>query len=1144
MSLTSAEYEKLRRDRVIDNREIKLAEVINELLHSTEHLDIAVGYFFLSGLELIKEKLFELMEKPSARIRILIGNQTNTATVSFLEKGISPEHAAIKDAKDVAESTPEDLIEVVKWMREKRIEFKVYTGPANYFHAKSYLFHTTIRTDRTEGYAIVGSSNFSMSGLTGNTELNTISQDNFYALSNWFELIWNSNEVKDFSPELLKTVNESLPPITKELKYYITSRMTYLELAKRYGKYIAPPPPGEYMDTLYPHQKIGVAEIKNRLDRYGTAILADGVGLGKTRTAAATIRAMGDPKTLIVVSKKLQKQWREELAVVHSAFDNIGFISKEELARMQYHELRNLNQFYEFLLIDEGHQGLKNSRTKLYRNIEYMIEQSEDQQKNIKGLILTATPWNNSRIDVFNLGRLFLDASKVSGASTYNEYLHYSIKKAAKAFENDDEAFKEYWTDLFLQRTRKTYGGKEVTFAKRSFPTVEIVYEPGKEKAFSSNYERISELHLPHMNPMRYVGEGDTFTSDRLKLLFLKRADSSWKAFARTIENLQSKLEDFLNDLDYIDNASDFFKAFQLQLSKWYKLNERFDEDLFSPFDPDFDDVELTAFEKTSRTNRARYVRKMIEKIDSIKKPIAKKMINNMRSDAVEDIRKLTGIYTDLDKAFKRIDEKYDSVRDELLGQVRLGEKVLIVTQFRDTALDYFSRFVIDDKLKGVRIGVVTGNPEDIKIGIGQTNYTKEELLRRFAPNSKNALEYLGSEEELDVIIGTETLSTGQNLQDSKIIMNLDLPYNPMVLEQRIGRIDRPRPDGQVKEIKIFTFPSMPVIESELKMTERLRAKMSGIFHDTEFDDLVLPEYEDFLNSILSKRRAESKDVEEMLDKALDRQTVKIHAETHSIDYVETQKRLWNFMQSETKIIFDEDVVDKNTSFKKDGKSVFTAKTILRDVNGKLIEEFERNYTISNDLAVETGLVEVEKIWYDALNGYAFTTADLDERIAINSKDRFEKVLNEITLHNVNTHNNTLNNKRDLENKLGDNKANEVATNIRTAATGANKNYIIKKMEESGYPKSLKILLDSLKYIEKDDNEYEYVEDLYENINRLWDNYAMYFELLTDRSRRNVPKEKPFKKRGYIQASAEKSSTQWIIGHISITEVMSEKDFI
>ncbi|MFB8426312.1 phospholipase D-like domain-containing protein [Priestia megaterium] len=1132
MTLSPEKYAKLRMERVIDNREISMAEVIQDLLPSAQHLDIAVGYFYLTGFSYLQEHINSFMENPNANIRIIMGNQTNTETLSILENGLAPKEVALRDAKMTAEEEmPEKLHEIVKWMRERRLQIKVYTGPANYFHAKSYLFNTS-SFGRKEGYAIVGSSNFSKNGLTGNTELNTLSQDNFYALSNWFDTIWNSTEVKDFSPELLKTVIENLPKKSKDLQYYLTPRATYFEFAKRYGVPIVEPPTGDYMDTLFEHQTVGVAEIKNRLERYGTAILSDSVGLGKTRTAAAVIRALGEPKTLLVIARKLQKQWRDEMAIVGCDFNQYGFITKEELARMGVHDLNSIAEHYNLIIVDEAHQGLKNAGTKLYKNLEHIVGHAKEEGLVIKGLLLTATPWNNSRSDIFNLGTLFLDCHRVSGSRAYNEYLHYSVRKAARAFETDNDAFREFWTDLFLQRTRKTYGGASVSFATRVFPTVEVIYEPAKEKAFAANYDRISELALPHMDPMRYAGEGDTFTSDRLKLLFLKRADSSWIAFEQSLLNIEGKLKDFLRDISYTEGATDLTRALHLQLAKWYRLDESFEGNLFSGGMDDDMDL-LTSYEINSRENRGRYVKKMLKKIDSIKKSQAKKMVSALRIDAEKDLLRLSEIRKDLADAFARKDEKYEAVRDTLHQQASMGEKVLLITQFRDTAINYFNRFIKDKKLEGLRIGLVTGQVEDIRINNSKINYTKEEVLRRFAPTAKLAREYQGSDDELDIVIGTDTLSIGQNLQDASILMNLDLPFNPMSLEQRIGRIDRPRKDG-VHVIKIYTFPSMPIIEAELKMTERLRKKLQGIFKDTHFDDLVLPEYEDYLKSILLERKASQHATEDMLDKTMEKHTVTVNAEEHSVQYVEAQRNLWEFVRSQHSLPLVNDLVDQTASYKLNGSTVFMAKTTLRDVNGKVIRELEGMFLVNGQQLVENQLVPTERAWRSALNGYAYTTLDIKKEVAMAAKDKLKKFLKEITEQQVNQHNEKILQKGDLEERLSDNKVNEVAASIRRSASGPNRQLIAQRMHEAGYPKSLKDVLEALKYIDRLDPEYVYVEELHENIDKLWEDYSLYYEALRDRSRRNVPQEQPLKQRNGFQASHELSDTEWLFGHIAI----------
>src|SRR5699024_10156762 len=161
-------------------------------------------------------------------------------------------------------------------------------GDANYFHAKSYLFASTLNSDR--GTAIVGSSNFSRAGLEGNTELNVLTQDGFFALHNWYNELWLSNkEVTDFSPDLIKIVKSS--GAKRPLQEYQPVKETYYNFANMYGKpYAELDTNQDWVKGLFQNQRSGIISIKEKLDSFDTAVLSDGVGLGKTRTAAGVIR--------------------------------------------------------------------------------------------------------------------------------------------------------------------------------------------------------------------------------------------------------------------------------------------------------------------------------------------------------------------------------------------------------------------------------------------------------------------------------------------------------------------------------------------------------------------------------------------------------------------------------------------------------------------------------------------------------------------------------------------------------------------------------------------------------------------------------------------------------------------------------------
>lgn len=862
------DYKDLYYNKVIDNREIDMVEVLQHFLDDEDVrcLNVAVGYFYISGLELIKDSFIRFMDERNGQFNIIMGNETNSRTSNALSVDVdvdgyleSMPKALEKDTQDIFDKT--FLQRIHQWIKEKRISVKVYVGDANYFHAKSYLFFN--RINATTGHSVVGSSNFSKNGLQGNTELNVYSNDNFFALKGWYDTLWDSDEVKEFSPELLKII-EKHTVNDEDVQYYKSTRETYYDFANIFAKpYAELDENSPWIGELYPHQQTGVIDVEDKLNTFGTAILADGVGLGKTRTTAGIIRLAIDKKknhrSLIIADKKLKTQWSEELAILGVSGEYYDYMSREEFALKKKDELDRIAKEYQLIIVDEAHLGFKNRGTQAYRKIQYVDEKATNMGNPIKGLLLTATPWNNSRKDVLNLGGLFLNIDDIPNDRQYKQcFLYGNTARVINKLEGDDAAFNEFWEDLFLQRTRKTYGGKNVSFAKRNFPIVEVPYEPRKNKLFSDNFDRITEPRFPYMDPIKYVvKDRNEIGGDRLKLLLLKRADSSWQAYLDSLKSIVDKTNQFLQSLDslqYSENPLGKFKAF---LSRTYKLDEYLEKQVgllqVPEISDDLDEEDIMGrFNLDSQIKKRRYYDRIIGQIENIKWKDVKSKINQMISEAKFDVAILKTLISEIEQSYAKRDEKFEKVREIVLKELARGRKVILVSQFKITAQYYYSKLLDDNEIDSSRMGLVTGKNEDNRIG--DELKSKKEILDRFFPKSKNRDDIVGTIEEINLIVGTDTISTGQNLQDATVIMNLDLPYNPMILEQRIGRIDRPRPDEKVNNIYIYTFPVYDAIEAELKMTERLGKKIAGVISDTQFDDIVLPEYVSYLENTKKKK--------------------------------------------------------------------------------------------------------------------------------------------------------------------------------------------------------------------------------------------------------------------------------------------------
>ncbi|NOU68344.1 hypothetical protein GC096_30415 [Paenibacillus sp. LMG 31461] len=1110
-----------KEERVIDNQLVTMQEALSYYLGKSICLDIAVGYFFISGFKLLQPALMKMMEHPDSKIRLLMGTKTDFRTADVLDEGYSvnltPQEALMAEIAS-GQADDNSLHCLVEWIKSGRVDVKVYKGEGNYFHSKLYLLHREPLEDR-EGYAIIGSSNFTKSGLTINLELNAVTMDAFMSLSRWFDVIWISEEAKAYSRDLIEIIEREI----SKSAHYLTGQATYVEFAKSFAKplldsYIKK----DFTETLYEHQKIGIGELVARITQFGCAVLSDGVGLGKTRTAVSIIRALGDVKTIIIVPKKLQNQWVDEINIVNVPLEAIAFYSKEQISRMSLKELRETFSDISFVIIDEAHQGLRHSTTKLYRNIHQLTKEFHD----IQGLLLTATPYNNSRRDIYHLGRLFLRPIKVTKNSSYKEYLGFANRKAAKGFELDDAAFKEFWRDLFLQRTRRTYGGKDVSFAKREFPVIEIRYEPAKQTVFELNYERIGNLHLPYMNTFRYYEspEWEELSSEQLKLMLLKRADSSWYAFLSSIIKVKSKLNALMIDIERIESAPNLLKEFK----RWLSVNYGIDEN-FSDFEEWFiEDHELTDFELRSRQRRAQYVRRMLEKIDAVKKKDATQMLKRMRQDSQTDLNQLKQIEDSLKEGFQRYDEKYEKVKKEILLYISQGEKVLIISQFRDTVLHYFER--LEKEIHNLKIGLVTGQAADARVTGEQGLQTKENILNRFSPVSKGHPEYIGTIEEIQVVIGTETLSVGQNLQDCRVLFNLDLPFNPMNVEQRIGRIDRPRNDGQVGEVLILTFPSMSAIEAELKMVERLGKKLIGVYQDTAFDELVMPEYRKYLEESVKNKQVTGSMISRMIDNVVDRSHVIVDEEMHSQAYHTSQQRMWESIRLSPPLIIKP--VFPDISYGSQDYFVCIVRIIYRDTNGTLLREETIPAARLSEQWIYS-LSEVETLWYQGSLEDIKSTKGLSVETAEKLRKAAIMLLDELKQTRISHYNEAIVPKRKRD-ELIDARVKQVKKAIIEDINGQNRRYILDKLNSKSIePRAVKEFIDALDTIDIQDHEYELIIDLYQNVSTLWERFEeFYFTILGSREEHGTSQTQS----DLRLADNSQSDISWIIGHFGIKQ--------
>lgn len=394
--------------RIIDNKRVQLASVLNDIAPHHKHLSIATGYWDLPGLQL----LFDAVKNYES-IRLLIGQEP-----------LPPQYAPKLDLQQLDATFPElqmidnlqrlehsnELRNLVIQLKELiatgRMQVKVYRG--DFLHAKSYIFGGF---ESRDAVGIIGSSNFTRAGLTKNIELNALEDDARIVKStprvetdehghlSWFEEMWKDPSSETWDGKFTEILEAS--PVGDKL---FSPYLMYIKaLYEIYADEIVPDTEisKNIEDVLYEFQLRNAKLLLKKLQKNGLAMLADSVGLGKTITAGAVIRhyleELGSKRVYIIAPASLTFQWREDLAKVHNLFHGFEVISMQDLGRVKAERAIDKYAGVDLFVVDEAHNLRSGGGT---RHDELLDWFSENPQSDV--LLLTATPINNSLTDFVN----------------------------------------------------------------------------------------------------------------------------------------------------------------------------------------------------------------------------------------------------------------------------------------------------------------------------------------------------------------------------------------------------------------------------------------------------------------------------------------------------------------------------------------------------------------------------------------------------------------------------------------------------------------------------------------------------------------------------------------------------------------------
>ncbi len=884
-----------------ENENLKVHEWITYYT-KTGTMSLVTGYFTVGALAFLSNATKEIINK----YRIVLGDIVSFDTdkdraLDLLNENINIE-AALRLSKVAKEA--------VAFLELDKVQAK--TLEPNFCHAKVYLFKNKEK-DPQKDYYISGSSNLTEAGTglkkTNNVELNIANfgaDPQYNELSAWFEQLWIRPQAHDYKSyfdedgklqrkpfkqflidEIKKIFVEYTP---KELYFKVLFELFGEELLMEkdnpeFNRHIGRLENSVIYNALYEFQQKGVLSLIKMLQKYNGAILADAVGLGKTWTALGVMKfyQQQNREIILVCPKKLQSNWRNFLKHHNSRFEKdqfeyfIRFHTDLNLDLMlKCHDRADklfINEKPKLFVIDESHH-LRNDKSKRYR---YLVDEILSKNEDFKVLMLSATPINNSLMDIRNQFKLIvagdsqgfeesldiknLDSTFRSAQQAFNRWTTEPNPKIGDFIKELPPNFTKLTDSLTVARTRKMIEGHQnnLEFPMKAKPVNKFV-----TPKLIGNFESFEELfdHFPPMlsgyQPSFYIEQEeniekihdekqrDHFLVKMIYILMVKRLESSWYSFSKTVDKIHL----------HHQNALDRIKQYQES-----KLDTGIDVDEMDPFDDDDmpDDVgdftlgkkrkiRLIDIDKSGRIER--FKKDLKEDISALQ--LLKSNLSQFEKKLEKEVKKPNSHKSDDDKLQTLI----ESIKEKRKkGENNGNQKVIIFTVYKDTAYYLFDQL----KARGFdKLAVVSGDASRIWNKEGETK-NFEDILEQFAPFTKlfkekewafepssEALSPYSQFEEweiwvadkdksthnkllnpVDILIATDVLSEGQNLQDCDMVINYDIHWNPVRVIQRMGRIDRLGSPNKI----IFGYNFWPSdnINTYLNLQGRVEHKMAAM---------------------------------------------------------------------------------------------------------------------------------------------------------------------------------------------------------------------------------------------------------------------------------------------------------------------------
>ena len=830
---------------LIDNDRHRLADVLRQILDQSQdpRLDVVTAFFNLKGLEALEPELRKL-----AALRLLLGKEQAQAFVVG-ERLL----AELEEAMARAETTPREIQRWRDFLARDAVAIRRYVR--TFLHGKAYIVHGV---PALGAVGIVGSSNFTGGGLTTNRELNAVLKQSSAVreLQDWFEARWA--EAEDYKAELLALLEHFTRTYTP---YEIYIKVLYEALRDQLDQDLGEKDTKPSPIALADFQHDGYLAAKEILENYDGVLIADSVGLGKTYLALRLLDdyAYRERQTALIVCPAAVKDtvWRPLL----QQFAIPGeLVSMEEVSRRGF-PVDDYARRFRVIVVDESH-NFRNPNTNRWANLFQVIARGDPDKKVI---LLTATPVNNTVFDLYHQLRLITRDNRrallVAGIPDLWEYFRRA--------EENREALYEVLEALAVRRSRpfirQNYpeaeiDGRKIRFPERELHTVRYslkdTYGPDLYRKIASAIENLflapyqvetyrKELIEAHRRqPVQLLLFGSSDESEESAVQRLQEA-LGWSReqaheFLMTVGR-QTAMAHILRVL-YLKRLESSVEALRISLRRLHRFLEKFrqaleagrllrSEDFRQWLRAEASDEEGDEGEESFEGFLATLPTLPAEQYD----------VESLRAAVQADLQALEGILQELEHG--RADAKLDRLKELLASDDLRGRKVVVFSYFKDTAR-YLYRRLQEDPAIGDRWRMTIVDSE-VKPA------ERTERIQRFAPRA-NGRPDLSPEEEIGLLISTDVLSEGQNLQDADVIINYDLHWNPVRMVQRVGRLDRL--GSPHERISVYNFFPEEELEELLGLLQRLYEKLEAINRTVGLDASILGETPNPMNFNILRR--------------------------------------------------------------------------------------------------------------------------------------------------------------------------------------------------------------------------------------------------------------------------------------------------